>query len=145
MNEQLQAAVETLRPFINPRQLKAMCSYCYGEEKQFFLNKFSELARIVSTMPKTYETDGQGDKAVAHLHYFAGGSDFYITEKDKGDGRDEVPGQQHQAFGLSDVFGDGGELGYVSIAELIQHKVELDLYWTPRTLAEIRKERNRHD
>jgi hypothetical protein len=96
-------------------------------------------------MPKSYETDGQGDKAIAHLHYFAGGSDFYITEKDKGDGRDEVPGQQHQAFGLSDVFGDGGELGYVSIAELIQHKVELDLYWTPRTLAEIRKERNRHD
>jgi hypothetical protein len=37
-------------------------------------------------MPQTGETDGQGDKAVAHLHYFMGQFDFWITERDIGDG-----------------------------------------------------------
>ena len=67
---------------------------------------------------------------MVHLHYFTGSQDWYITERDTSE-------EQHQAFGLAD-FGDGGELGYISIAELIKHGVELDLYWKPRTLAEIR-------
>ena len=45
------------------------------------------------------------------------------------------PHEQRDAF---DLCGDGGELGYISIAELIQLGAELDLHWTPRTLAEVR-------
>jgi hypothetical protein len=76
-------------------------------------------------MPVTYATDGQGDDATVHLHYFTGGCDWYITEKDAG--TPDEPGQR-QAFGLANL-GYGGELGYISIAELIANGAELDLYW----------------
>ncbi|MBL0011067.1 MAG: DUF2958 domain-containing protein [Nitrosomonas sp.] len=81
-------------------------------------------------MPKTYGQDGMGDKAIAYLHYFSGGSDWYITEKDMED-------EQLQAFGLANL-GQGGELGYISIQELIDAGVEIDLYWTPKTIGQIK-------
>ena len=124
-------AANTLRPFISKNQLSVIGSLCRGEEGQFFKDKLVEMAEIVSTMPVTYGQDGLGDQAVIHLHYFTGSQDWYITERDTSE-------EQHQAFGLAD-FGDGGELGYISIAELIKHGVELDLYWKPRTLSEVRQ------
>jgi hypothetical protein len=54
-----------------------------------------------------------------------------------------LDGPQLQAYGLADLYGDGGELGYISILDLIRHNVELDLYWTPKTLNEVRAERAR--
>lgn len=110
-----------------------------GEEGNFFKAKMAELAEIIRTMPKTYEQDGKGMDAVAYLHYFTAGADWWITERDQ----EEV---QYQAFGLADLFGDGGELGCISIVELIQAiepGAELDLYWTPKTLAAIRTEKGR--
>lgn len=83
-------------------------------------------------MPLPYETDGQGSQAVARLHYFTGSADWYITERDSS-------AEQLQAMGLANL-GYGCELGYISIAELISAGAELDLYWTPRTLAEIQGE-----
>lgn len=47
--------------------------------------------------------------------------------------------EQLQAFGLADLFGDGGELGYISIEELKSVDAEFDLYWTPKTLREIKQ------
>lgn len=44
-----------------------------------------EIAQIIETMPSSYETDGQGMAAIAHLHYFGGPGDWYITEKDRGE------------------------------------------------------------
>ena len=81
-------------------------------------------------MPETYGQDGMGDKAIAHLHYFKGSMDWYITEKD-------MEGEQLQAFGMVDM-GYGPELGYISIAELVQNGIELDLHFTPMTLGEIK-------
>ena len=83
-------------------------------------------------MPKTYATDGQGDQAIAHLHYFTGGCDWYITETD-------CENAQHQAFGLACIHED--ELGYISIVELLRCRAELDLYFKPTTLAAIRAKR----
>jgi len=129
-------ALTTLRGFIGSRQLRFVADACRGEEKQFFFDKMVELAQIVSTMPKTYEQDGKGENAVAYLHYFAGGqANWWITEKDIG--TPEEPGQ-HQAFGLADLFGDGGELGYISIVEILANGGELDFHFTPKTLKEIR-------
>lgn len=125
----------TLRGFIPQPELCAIGEACRGEERQFFFDKIVEMAGIVSGMPKTYETDSQGDQAIAYLHYFSRGADWYITEKDAGDGPDDT--EQHQAFGLADL-GHGGELGYISIVELVQNGVELDLYFTPKPLAAIR-------
>jgi len=77
-----------------------------------------------------------GDQAVVWLHYFSPSADWYITERDSSE-------EQHSAFGLADLYGDGGELGYISIAELIANGVELDLHWNPRPLAQVRSERER--
>jgi len=57
--------------------------------------------------------------------------DWYITEKDMGD-------EQIQAFGLADLGMGFPELGYISIEELVENGVELDLHWTPKTLAEVK-------
>ncbi|PSJ15980.1 DUF2958 domain-containing protein [Nitrosomonas supralitoralis] len=120
-----------LKNFIGAAQLAAVGSLIRGEEGQFFTDKLIEIANIIQTMPKTYDQDGMGDKAIAYLHYFKGSGDWYITEKDMED-------DQMQAFGLADIFGDGGELGYINIEEMIQHGVELDFHWTPKTLGQIR-------
>ena len=117
--------------FIPKDQLTTMLKLERGEEGQFFRDKVKELADQIASMPATYGQDGKGDQAVAHLHYFSSGADWYITEKDMDGGVD-------QAFGLADL-GDGGELGYISIRELAAVRgVSLDLHWTPKTLAEIR-------
>jgi hypothetical protein len=90
-------------------------------------------------MPKTYDQDGKGNDAIVYLHYFAGGeANWWITEKDAG-GPDDEPGTgQVQAFGLADL-GDGGELGYISIAEILECGGELDLYFRPTTLGEVKR------
>lgn len=127
-------AIQDLRPFIGRSQLAAIGHAVHGEEKQFFIDKLCELADLVATMPETYEQDGKGDQAVAYLHYFKGAADWYITERDSDpDGAGQV-----QAFGLADL-GYGSELGYICIEELIAAGVELDLHFTPRTLATIKE------
>ena len=124
-------AVNALRGFVPSHQLGLIGSFCRGEEGDFFRGKLVEYAKRVVLMPKTYEQEGLGDDAVAHLHYFSGGCDWYITEKD-------MEGEQHQAFGLADL-GYGSELGYISLVELCASKaVELDIHWTPKTIGRIK-------
>jgi hypothetical protein len=129
--EDVNAVMPLLKRFIGKSQLSAVGMSIRGEEKQFFIDKMLEIANTIQTMPKTYGQDGMGDKAVAYLHYFKGSADWYITEKD-------MENEQLQAFGLADLFGDGGELGYISIEELIGSGVELDFHWKPKTIGEIR-------
>jgi len=127
----------TLNSFIGRVQLLCIRDLLRGEEKEYFKQMMRELVLRLEAMPKSYETDGQGDQAVVYLHYFLGNMDWFITEKDRGDGIDQ---EQNQAFGLADL-GYGGELGYISIAELLTNKVDFDLYWTPKTLEEVKKGR----
>ncbi len=123
--------LETVRPFMSESQFRVVASNASrGEEKEFFREKLLEVANTIKGMPKTYDQDGKGMQSVAHLHYFKGSADWYITEKDKEGGVD-------QAFGWADLFGDGGELGYISIAEIVGAGVELDLYFKPATLASL--------
>ena len=121
-----------LSKFVPNQQLKVMVDgFRHSEESEYFGEKLEEYATRVQSMHKTYEQDGKGDDAIIHLHYFRGGMDWYITEKDMED-------QQHQAFGYVDL-GQGGELGYVSIVELLQiGGVELDLHWEPKPLKEVK-------
>lgn len=122
--------IARIRKFVGPAQLAAIGEGLEGEESKHFERKLEELTELFSTMPHTYQQDGKGDDAVVHLHYFLGGMDWYITERDM-----EV--DQFQAFGYADL-GYGGELGYISIQELIDNGVELDLYWEPKTLREVK-------
>ncbi len=124
-------AVHTVKIFVGENQLEAMGDGVRGEEGEFFKTLFVKLAETITNMPVTYKTDGQGDEAIVHLHYFRGNMDWYITEKDMGD-------EQIQAFGLADLGMGYPELGYISIEELIANEIELDLYWTPKTLAEVK-------
>lgn len=129
-------AVPTVRPFLSRVQLAVMSEAARGEEGPFFLQKFIDLAQQIATMPKTYEQDGKGDQATAHLHYFVGGCDWFITEKDMDDGI-------QQAYGYAIINGDDemAECGYISIEEITRCGAELDLHFTPCTLAEIKAKR----
>jgi hypothetical protein len=117
--------------FIGAAQRSAIKTGFASEEKQFFFDKIGDLSDAIQSMPKTYDQDGLGQQAVAHLHYFVGGCDWYITEKD-------MLAEQRQAFGLADL-GYGGELGYIWLGEITAAGAEIDLYWTPTTLSTIGK------
>ena len=125
-----ESARRTLAGFIGRAQLGVINQASRGEEGAFFQGKLIEWAATVEAMPQTYQTDGQGMAAVAHLHYFVGACNFYITERDQ-------ETEQCQAFGLADL-GYGGELGYISLVEILSCGAELDLYWRKKTLEEIR-------
>ncbi len=118
-------------------QRQALRSVINGEEGDHFVQLLSDLRARIEAMPASYETDGEGDNAVVHLHYFRGSIDAWITEKDAGDGSEDD--SQYQAFGKITLTGskEDADLGYISIEELIRNDAELDLYWEPKRLAEI--------
>jgi hypothetical protein len=128
-------ALKELDQFIGGGQRRAVLQCFNGEERKWFFDKILDLHRLITTMPKTYGQDGKGDQAVVYLHYFAGGqANAWITERD-------MEPEQHQAFGLADLFGDGGELGYISLGEWLGNNAELDFHFTPCTLGELRQKR----
>ncbi|OAI00875.1 hypothetical protein A1353_18875 [Methylomonas methanica] len=132
-------AATTIAPFISQEQAIAIANGMQGEDKNHFLQLAVDLADRVDSMPSTYEPDGKGDNATVYLHYFIGDSDWFITEKDENGGVD-------QAFGYAVLNGNDqfAELGDISIRELTYRGVELDLYFRPRPLAEIKVERERY-
>lgn len=125
-----------LSRFIGESQRLATRDLLYGEEGDFYIAKVSELCDTIFAMPVTYGTEDQGDRAVAHLHYFARGCDWWITEQD-------MYTEQSQAFGLACLNGDWemAEVGYISIREILDAGAELDYYWEPKTLGEIKRSR----
>jgi len=127
--------LHTLKDFMPSQQLAFMQQLTHGEEGEYFVSKFEEMANTVSAMPKTYETEGvaMDDKNIV-LHYFYGNMDWYIIEKDL-----EIDEPQYQAFGIADIgFGLSGG-GYISIDEIINMRgVEIDLHWKPCTVAQLR-------
>ena len=129
----MQDKLKLLEAFISKTQLSAIKNFLGTEEKEFYIAKINEIYETIKNMPKTYDTDGQGDSAIVYLHYFINDSDFYITEKD-------IEDEQLQAFGLVSLSGSEPELGYVPISELIDMNVELDLYWSPKTLKKVIEE-----
>jgi tRNA G10 N-methylase Trm11 len=130
----VEKAMEVMRHFMPNSQYRTIEWGMKGEEGEFFKDKMIEMAKVIEDMPKTYQQDGKGEGAVAHLHYFRGSTDFWITEKDK-----DGPGTE-QAYGLASLYNDpnDGDMGYISIDEITASNVELDLYWTPKTIAEIK-------
>lgn len=138
MNEHQKAvaavtAKGALVPFMSRPQRLTLGIALKGEERDYFTEVINKLVGVIDKMPKTYETDGQGNKAIVYLHYFKGGIDAWVVEKDVGD-EDEI--RQLQAFGAANL-GWGAELGYINLEEMIFNGAELDLYWTPKTLEEV--------
>jgi len=127
--------LDTFRDFVSPSQRACLYDAMRGEEGEYFRKTIVAFwLAVIDTMPKTYEQDGMGDQAIVWLHYFKGSMDWFITERDI----DPDSEGQIQAYGISDL-GYGGELGYISIKELIENGVELDLHWKPRAIAQARE------
>lgn len=124
-------ALNNLANFVSKSQLNILYDLIHkSEESSYFVEKVVDLDHLISNMPKTYEQDGKGEQAVAYLHYFRGGMDWYITEKD-------MESEQYQAFGLANL-GYGAELGYISIIELMANDIEIDLHFEPTTIGSLK-------
>ena len=121
--------IRALKPFLSPDQLEVLAGPTKGADGEFFSQKIEEFAQRVTGMAKSYETDGQGDEALVVLHYFTGGSDWYIIERD-------MEEEQIQALGFAVLNGDtqNAELGYIPISEITKLGAELDIHWTPKSL-----------
>ena len=99
-----------------------------GEERAYFRGLVAEYAHRVATMPVTYEQAALGENATAHLHYFTGDRDWWITERD-------TSAQQLRVFGWARCGHEEPEAGYVCVEELCAAGAELDLHWTPKPIA----------
>ena len=124
--------LDILKMLTTPEQYTVITDAMIGEEGDHFVELIDHIHAMWQAMPKTYETDGQGRAALAQLHYFIGGCDWWIVEKDA----DPDHAGQVQAFGIADL-GMGAELGYISIPELLENGAELDLYFKTVTIGEI--------
>jgi len=101
-----------------------------SEESAFFCAKVEEMSNIIALTPRMGQQEGDGDKAFVYLHYFLGNYDCWITELNRGTG---------EAFGKASFEGASeAEYGYISLQELFDNNVELDLYWTPKPIGEIK-------
>jgi hypothetical protein len=123
-----------LNQFIGKSQIAVLEEAIKGEESLHFSQMLLTLYNNILSIPKPYETEDQGDAASVRLHYFKGGSDWYIIERD-------IDGDQIQCFGFACLNGDkqNAEFGYINIAELIKYGVELDLYYKPQTVEDIKR------
>lgn len=135
-------ALDSLTHFIPPAQWKFTKTLIHGgEERDCYIAHVLRLAALVEAMPKTYATQNESDPYV-WLHYFGGGYDSWIIEKDKGDKDDPAPGVQHQAFGYVrwEHMPECAEVGYVSLPEAFQHMpfLNLDYHFTPCRLSELK-------
>jgi hypothetical protein len=137
--------LQKIRHFISENQKMALQDIFKGEESQYALDVVSRLSDIIEKMPSTYETEEiETPDKIVHLHYFYGGSDWYIIEKDKGDSEDDktaglIVGEQYQSFGYAILGGndENAEWGYISIAELVKNSVELDFHFEPVKFSEL--------
>jgi hypothetical protein len=88
----------------------ALAPCLVGEEQETAVRQVLRVVDVINAMPKTQETDGQGDAAVAFLHYYMGSLDIYVTERDVGDLPDSSEiGIQAQAFGKVSINGNGAK------------------------------------
>lgn len=130
-----------MKPFMNESQWKTVRDLMDGEEGEFFRRKMIELAGVIDSMPRTYDTEKKdAPPALVYLHYFIGGCDWWITELDKGSKDDGPEDFMRQCFGYARLAPGCGELGYISIPEIVKHGAELDFHWTPKPVDQVNKD-----
>lgn len=140
--------IRSVSPFFPKQQLKLISQSIFDtddedneESRAHFMSILETFRHTFQNMPKTYETEQQETaEKIVYLHYFVGGCDWWIIEKD-------MEQEQYQAFGVAHLNGHTPEFGYISIDELtnltIRHSsglllsVELDFYWQPTRLKDI--------
>ena len=92
----------------------------------------------LSQLPELYSTENTPAKdTVIGMHFFLGGSDWYVAEYDRSD-------QLFYGFAILNNDLDNAEWGYVSFEELrkvnVQGiEVDRDLHWQPRVAGNVEK------
>lgn len=146
---------EFLRKYVPNNELRSLLEGTRGEEGAYFAELIQKTIEMIKNVPPLGSNEEIGLQAPVKLHYFGGGSDWWITELDPDD---------RIAFGFVCLNGmtDCAELGYISIEELLsvsfpveincigeaeaskrfmaRCEVELDLHWKEKPLGEIMKE-----
>ncbi|WP_202783971.1 DUF2958 domain-containing protein, partial [Bathymodiolus thermophilus thioautotrophic gill symbiont] len=139
-----QQKLKKIKPFLPKQQYSVVSSDVDGSEYEF-KDVVNRLFKAISTMPEVYdptekdkdEGKDEDEDTIAYLHYFQGGSDWFITKK----ASDE---NQRLAFGYA-VLNDDlemAELGYISIEELKGLNIDLDFHFEPATLGRIQRNLN---
>lgn len=131
-----------LKNFMHVTQRTVLAEALDGEERVAIAENILQILARIEATPKTYETDNIAMKdKIVHLHYFMGGMDAWIIERDIGTVPEEQGmGAQHQAFGIITTSGESfkdSERGYISIQDLIANGVELDLHFVPTSAKEF--------
>jgi len=128
-----EAQVNHLLKIIVPRDqlaaIEEICRSAEPAEAQDYAARLVDCCERYANAPAIYETDGKPDtEKMVVLHYFCPSGDWYILEVDH---------RSDECFGLACLFAD--ELGYISLGELrTTATVELDLHWSPKSLAEVK-------
>lgn len=119
--------------FMPKHQKQLVQRYDDGDKKQIL----DGVEAMLKALPRAYAQDGKGDRAIVHVHYFYGESDWYVTEFHP----DRENPAYDRLYGFAILNGDTqfAEMGYQSLSELANSgKVELDFYWQPETLGEVK-------
>jgi hypothetical protein len=134
------AALKRMEGFIGGSQLAEVRRLLKtSEEREFFALKMEELATLIEGMPVSYQQDGKGDDAICYLHYFCGGYDGYIIEKDSEPASNPAEAQW-QAYGFARFahMAESADNGYICLPEIFKSNAELDFHFTPTPLREIK-------
>lgn len=133
-------AYQSMKHYLSPDQWSVIGGLRRGEEGEFFDGKMIECHALIKAMPKIGETDGApGRAALAQLHYFHRGADWFICEINDHEEATVDGGLARLAYGWANLFsGDPttGEYGYVDLNEILRGGAELDLHWTPIDIKE---------
>lgn len=124
--------------FIPPYQLEVAKKYSY--------ESISKINKDIENTPNIYAQDGKGKESIVHLHYFYGGSDWYVTEIERSsldDNGNALPEGQEKYTGIMYGYAilnddiEMAEFGYMDVNEMKETgKIELDLYWDKKTVNE---------
>ncbi len=126
--------LDELKGWVPAGQLGALAENIDSEDFESFYDQVTELQDIIKHMPAIGSTDGKGKNAVAILHYFSGGSNWYVTEADS----------PSDAYGYASLNGFDYEAGYMQISDIIKH-AELDLNFNQETVHDLIRDNSSND
>jgi hypothetical protein len=129
------AIPKEVKDFMPPMQAKFIYSSTYGMGE--FQDAIENLMNQIKSLPMPYGSENNPDP-ICWLHYFYAGSDWYVIENDS-------EPEKLQCFGWVILNNDfrNAESGYINVEELkASNKVQLDFYWTPIPLSEVKAKHN---
>lgn len=129
-----------LSDWMSSAQFNVLSRCKKGEEAAAFLEIERRLIDLINKCPVTYEQDGLGEQSIAYLHYFNEDSDYYVIEKDRS-AEGDLPEQfQSQMFALKRERTNPYRYGYVDLRTLLKMGCELDFYFKPTKIIDIKKD-----